>query len=387
MTSPFDNLGTFSVSTQETQITLLNVVRDGVILVAPSEDAPIISYNLAFASLFHFQDETLNNQSWWDILNRTNIPLTTIEAMRRLWAPPKDQGTPILNGEFTLSNPHGTDFVIEWASSFQPQLTCYVFTFHDVTPERVSERLRTDLISRVSHELRTPLTAISGFAEFILELGEEELPDIAREYTQIILNSARHLSGVFTDIIEFSRVNSGGVELYLNSALVQDVVTQIVARVETQSTNHQQKIILDLDHTTPATLVDIDRINQVITHLLVNAMKYAPDESEIKIMMHQVKTRAELPTSAPPELKLPAVLVSILDGGEGIEESEVHNIFLPFYRAPNADAQHIEGAGLGLAIAHRLVRLHQGQIWAQANKETGSGGCFYFTLPLIDKLN
>jgi signal transduction histidine kinase len=251
-----------------------------------------------------------------------------------------------------------------------------------VTAERTAARLRATFLSRVSHELRTPLTSIRGFAEFILEATGDQLPDLAREYTEIILNSAQHLNRVFTDMIEVTRAEAGDLKLAKQDAHLPDIIIDVVARMELQHKARQQQVIMELDDDLPPVNVDIDRIIQVMTNLLNNAIKYSPPEKKIRLSTRLVRRAEELPASAPPDVVLPAILVSMVDQGKGLTPDEVDKVFMPFFRTEHARASKIEGVGLGLPLSRSIIEMHRGKIWAEP-REGGAGGHFLFTLPIV----
>ena len=374
---------------QQGRAAILDAVTDAVVLVLPNDAATVFTVNNRFTQMFDLDNKPILNMTWWDVLDYTAIPKTTKIEMQDGWhirqSRIHNKTDQIIPSEFTLTDSWNNKRIIQWYSApvdMDNRLLGYIYTFQDITSERIGERLRNDLLSRVSHELRTPLTAISGFAEFVLEESGDELPDLAREYTEIILNSARHLNSVFTDMIEFSRANSGGIELYLNDAQVQDIIIEVVARLEFQYKARRQTIIMNLDDDIAPQPIDIDRMNQIITNLLSNAIKYAPEDSTINITLEAIQFPDTLPEETPHNVVPPVLLISVADEGDGVEKSETEKIFLPFYRAKSADAQQIEGAGLGLAIAKSLVELHRGRIWARPLSDEIKGGCFHFTIPM-----
>jgi signal transduction histidine kinase len=128
--------------------------------------------------------------------------------------------------------------------------------------------------------------------------------------------------------------------------------------------------------------VDVSRIIQVLTNLLSNAIKYSPEGGVIRVNTTYLAAGADLPDGAPPDLVLPAVLVSVVDEGKGLQRDDAERVFVPFFRTDDVKKRKIEGVGLGLAVTRSLVEVHRGKIWA-VPVPPATGGCFLFTLPTV----
>jgi two-component system phosphate regulon sensor histidine kinase PhoR len=286
-----------------------------------------------------------------------------------------------------MIHPQGFPANIEWYSApvYQDNhIFGRIYLFHDSSARRTAAALRANFLSRVSHELRTPLTSIKGFAEFILEACKDDLPDLAREYTEIILKSSRHLNAVFSDIIEISRADTGELKLTIAPARLPDLIINAVASMEMQYRAKNQQMVMDLNDDLPPVQVDVIRIAQVLNNLLSNAIKFAPLDSAIHIDMAYVDSAADLPASAPPDVVTPALLVIVTNGGKGLTPEEAERVFLPFFQTKDAQATRQEGTGLGLTIARSFVELHRGKIWAEPRRPGQWGARFLFTLPAAE---
>ncbi|MCK6578427.1 MAG: cell wall metabolism sensor histidine kinase WalK [Anaerolineae bacterium] len=370
---------------QEQHLTaMLNAVHDGVVMVLPfGKGGHVFITNRHFKMMFEVPDEGAEGISLIDLLHKMRIPETIRQELQTIWLGIPPRAPNILRGEFHMVNREGQPSDIEWYSApvYQEERSLgRVYTFHDVTPERTAQRLRAAFLSRVSHELRTPLTSIRGFAEFILEATGDSLPALAREYTEIILNSARHLNNLFTDMIEITRADAGELKLSKAEAHLPDLIISAVARLELHYRSREQQVVMELDDDLPHVDVDVDKINQVLTNLLSNAIKYSPEGGKIRVTTRLVTLADEFPPSAPSGILLPALLVTIRDQGKGLGRDEVEQVFLPFYRTEDVKKQRIEGVGLGLAVTRSIIEIHRGKIWAAPRGEV-RGGCFMFTLP------
>lgn len=369
---------------QQGRAAVLDAVTDAVIMVLPDDLATVLTVNQQFTNLFGPAESAVQGIPLADLLDQMRIPAAARRELRKRWGSNPVKGS--ISGEFQMPKKSSILSDIAWYSApvYQDnQVIGQIYTLHDVTPERTAERLRSELLSRISHELRTPLTSIHGFAEFILEASGDELPPVAREYTEIILHSAKHLSVLFTDMIEITRAQAGQLQLRLRDALLQEIITGTVIRMAVLFKGKQQKTVLDIPDDLPVVQIDADRITQVLTNLLSNAIKYSPENSEIQIISRYITEPDALPKSAPSELATPCILISITDQGKGLSRQDIDRVFLPFYRAKMALSSSIDGAGLGLAIAQSIVELHHGKIWAEAATQRRPGGRFLFTIPTM----
>lgn len=370
---------------QQGRAALLDAVTEGVVMVLPDEQSTVLTINDQFTKMFDVREKDVQGVSLHDLLEQMRIPSAVRRDLGKLWLHSPGAQPEMLQGDFRMLGPEGTTCDMKWHSApvhHTGKVIGRIYTFLDVSSARVGERLRYELLSRISHELRTPLTSISGFAEFILEATGDDLPPLAREYTGIILKSARHLNHIFTDMIEISRANAGELKLQRAEAHLPDVVIEVVARMEPQCKAREQTIVMDLNDDMPLLSFDIDRVDQVLTNLISNAIKYSPEGGQIRVKAGYAPNQKSLPNSAPSDVFVPCALVTIIDEGEGLTKEDADKIFLPFYRTTAARIGKVEGAGLGLAICTSIIDLHRGSIWAQAATRNAPGGCFYFTLPL-----
>jgi two-component system sensor histidine kinase KdpD len=224
-----------------------------------------------------------------------------------------------------------------------------------------TERLRNSLLSAVSHDLRTPLATITGSASALVE--QEAGLDAAarRELAQAIEEEADRLNRLVHNLLEMTRLESGGVRVRKDWAPLEEVVGSALARVEKRL--GERRVDIDLPTDLPLVPLDPLLIEQVFINLLDNAIKYTPEGSPIDISA-VVEDRA--------------VLVTVGDRGSGFAPGEEVKVFEKFYRGQEAGAR--SGAGLGLAIARGMVEAHGG--WISAEPRAGGGALFRFSLPL-----
>lgn len=371
---------------QQGRAALLDAVTDGVVMVLPdAAGARVLTVNKVFTNLFGLPANVAQGLLLPELLEHMQIPEGVRSEFRRSWTSIPVRDPSQQRGEFHMMHSEGVRLDIEWYSApvYQgARVLGRIYTFHDVTAERTAVRVRSAFLSRVSHELRTPLTSIHGFAEFILEAAGSDLPPLAREYTEIILTSARHLRTVFNDMIELTRADAGELRLNLVRTHLPDVIIDVAAQLEFQYKKRSQTVVMELDDDLPPVNVDTDRIVQVISNLLGNAIKFSPAGCTIRVNTQSVITQQDLPPSAPGDVLLPGILVRVTDEGPGLSKEDVTRIFAPFFRTEWAQQHQIEGTGLGLAVARSIIELHRGKIWAEASTAANPGGHFLFVLPI-----
>jgi histidine kinase len=226
-----------------------------------------------------------------------------------------------------------------------------------------TETMRRQLLGDVSHELRTPLTAIGGYMEGLID---GVLPATPETYEQV-RHEALRLGRLVDDLQELSRVESGSFQLDLRPLSLSAPLETTAKRLSRQFDEKGVALSLSLPPELPPVLADEDRLTQVLTNLLGNALAYTPAGGEVSVSAQRAGGE---------------VWVSIKDSGVGIPAEHLAHIFDRFYRV---DASRSRGAGggsgIGLTIARRLVEAHGGRIWAESEGE-GKGSVFTFTLPV-----
>lgn len=231
-----------------------------------------------------------------------------------------------------------------------------------------TERLRNSLLSSVSHDLRTPLAAITGAASSLLE-GEPQLDPVTHhELIQAIYEEADRLNRLVSNLLDMTRLEAGNVQLRKEWQPLEEVVGAVFTRLEKRL--HGRKIHTHLPPDLPLVPFDSVLIEQVLTNLLDNALKYTPPGSPLDL-----SARVETQT---PDTTTPVVIVEVADHGPGFAPGDEQHVFDKFFRAQ--PIQRDGGVGLGLAICRAVVEAHGGRIWA-ANRP-GGGAVVRFLLPL-----
>ena len=231
-----------------------------------------------------------------------------------------------------------------------------------------SQSSQREFVANVSHELKTPLTSIQGFSQAILD-GTVDSPDEINEAAQVIYDESARMHRMVLDLLDLARLDSGTADITLSPVDLSALLHTIVEKFRPQSQKSGVEIELDVPLDLPPVIADGDRLSQVFTNLVDNALKFTPSGGMVKL-------------HAWPEKE--GVLISVTDTGAGIpSEAEAH-IFDRFFQADSArKGGEKHGAGLGLAIVREIVHAHGGRI--SLRSRLGEGTTFEVFLPLSKK--
>jgi signal transduction histidine kinase len=229
------------------------------------------------------------------------------------------------------------------------------------------QELRRNLIADVAHELRTPLSVIQGNLEAMLDgVLPAEPEEIASLYEETIL-----LTRLVGDLRLLSVAEAGQLTLERRPAKVDEVLQRAVELMRHQAEANQVTLTVEPAPDLPVVQVDVDRVGQVLTNLLQNALRHTSAMGQIRVAAEAMKH----PGGAS------EVVVSVADTGSGISAEDLPYVFDRFYRADKSRTRASGGTGIGLALAKQLVEAHSGRIWVESI--IGQGSTFYFTLPAI----
>jgi len=238
-----------------------------------------------------------------------------------------------------------------------------IIVFTDVTEKKRLEKVRQDFISNISHELKTPLTSIKAMVEVLLEGGAEDAK-LRRDFLENINQEVDRLSKLVSDLLLLSRLESD--REFLNPVLTDFValVTRTVSRFQPRAMKEGITLTLDIEEEIPPLNVDVNYIDQVISNLIDNAIKYTPSGGKVEVKVEDNEK---------------TVKVSVKDTGIGIAKEDLPRIFERFYRGEKSRNLSLGGIGLGLSIVKHIVEAHGGKVGVES--EIGKGSTFYFTLP------
>lgn len=240
-----------------------------------------------------------------------------------------------------------------------------VLVLHDITELRRLEKIRKDFVANVSHELRTPLTSIKGYVEALLD-GAKDDPAASVKFLEIIHKQSDRLNLIIEDLLELSKIESGGVSLKEEPLELHSVIERTLSIIKPIADKNRHRLVTVMDSTLPPVVGDEGRLVQVLTNLLDNAIKYTPAGGTITV---GAKLALSIGNAEPPAR---AVDLSVADTGIGIPEEDRPRVFERFYRVDKARSRELGGTGLGLAIVKHIVEGHGGQVWVEANQPQGS---------------
>jgi len=242
--------------------------------------------------------------------------------------------------------------------------TGIVTIMHDVTHERMMDRMKTEFVSTSAHELRTPLTSIQGFSELLIT--REDLTDEERQrFLRYINEQAVKLGQIINDLLDVSRMELGkGFQIRKERTRALQLIEEIEPYVRGVKTKHVFEISKQSEDS--FVMVDRGKMDQVMKNIISNAVKYSPDGGVIRI---SGKAREK------------EFILRIEDQGMGMLPEQVQKIFEKFYRG-DAAFSSIEGTGLGMSIVKHIVDSHGGRVWVES--ERGKGTQVSVALPLVE---
>ncbi len=252
--------------------------------------------------------------------------------------------------------------VLQGAAILQEQPLQWVCFILDISERKELERRKDEFISIASHELRTPITSLQGFAELIqLGLEKQGMSELLYYLTRMQAQLDT-LTKLVNDLLDVSKIQAGRLDYAQETVDLDALVREVVELLQQTSTTHT----IRLSGASQAHIIgDRDRLSQVFTNMLTNAIKYSPGAKYVDV---QILPSAE------------TVTVSVRDYGVGIARAHQGKIFDRFYRVQNSRTKTFPGLGMGLYISQQIVERHAGKLWVVSEEDQGA--TFSVTLPL-----
>ncbi len=223
------------------------------------------------------------------------------------------------------------------------------------------DNLRRNLIANVSHDLRTPLASLQGYIETLqLKTGEFSVEQ-RKHYLDIAHQQSRRLTQLVAELFELSKLDASEAPPQLETVMLAELVMDVVQKYRLQADEHHITLDVCIPSGLPFVHADIAQIDRVLENLLGNAIEHTPEQGTVRI---ELERRGD------------GVCLSICNSGTGIRSEDLPHVFERFYQAP--EKRHGHGAGLGLAIAKRILELHNSRI--EAESIPGEKTCFSFTI-------
>jgi len=235
-------------------------------------------------------------------------------------------------------------------------------TILDITESKRDEIRKNDFIAMASHELKTPLTSLKAYIQLLEKKISTEQDAFINNALVKAGNQVNKMSDLVYGFLDLSRLESGKLQVKMQPFDLTELITETIIEIIPVSYNHQivfnprKSIIINADR---------DRISQVVSNFLSNAIKYSPKDSTITVNCLVLKNEVQ---------------VSVSDAGIGIKPKDQEKIFQRFYRVENENIKNISGFGIGLYLASEIIQRHKGKIWVESKENKGS--TFSFSLPI-----
>ncbi len=309
------------------------------------------------------------NQAAYDMLGISERPpmgfneFTKALGMQEVTTRIMKKTTTIKIPEFNLSVSGKKDIIADLSLtvfSYDVGRIGYLIVIQDITDRALLEKSRREFIANVSHELRTPLTSIKGATEIIID--DAEMPEEMRKrFLSIVMNESDRMTRIVKDLLVLSRLENRRMSWKKSRFKIHDALVQVcdALRTSADEKGHEFRVISDPEKTEYIS-ADKERIEQVLTNIVGNAIKYTPDHGKITV------------TLEPSSEEGFSYEIKVSDNGVGIAEKDIPRLFERFYRVDKARNSDVGGTGLGLSIAKEIVDAHHGKIYVESEQGVGT---------------
>ncbi len=342
---------------------ILENSADGVMILTPGRRITV--FNRALGQMVgHVPADAIGRQHD-EVVRLTNLTteLSLTEAGAQGWPVP---GSPPLyvEGDLVRSSDSRLSVGITYAPLWSPngRLVNIIANVRDITRFREAEEIKSTFISVISHELKTPVALIKGYASTLLREDAHWDEETLNESLAVIEEESDRLDELINNLLDASRLQAGALTLDVDFVALDKLATSLVDKFRTQTDAHL--LTVDFPQNFPTVPADAERIRQVLTNLLNNAIKYSPRGGTIRVSG---------------EVQANQVIISVRDEGIGLAPDDTERIFDRFTRVDNALSRRTQGAGLGLFLARAIVEAHGGRIWVDSQPSQGAD--FHFSLP------
>ena len=277
-----------------------------------------------------------------------------------------DRLDPTVDIETTIQNKLGETIPVRMSTAAlldeENSLIGGLEAFHDISQLKALEREKANLMSMFAHDMKSPLIAIQGFVLRLLAHTTEMAEEKREKYLEIIKREAGKLDHLISDFLEFSRLQTGKLNLNLSATSLDQELLELFEAYHPRASQSGIELKLVNSEDLPLIEVDARRFRRVLTNLLDNAFKFTTGEGTVTILTEQTSHD---------------VSIKIIDEGRGIDAEDLHSVFEPFHRGRYAE--DTGGIGLGLAVVKAIVEAHGGQVLLES--ELGKGSVFTVVLP------
>ncbi len=232
---------------------------------------------------------------------------------------------------------------------------------------------KSDFISLVSHELKTPMTSIKGYTDLLAQGSVGAINEVQSDFLNIIRSNTNRMATLVSDLTDISRIEADRLRLEFSALSFALVVSEVIKSTQAQIDGKQLQLNIDIPEDLPLLWADLERLTQIVSNLVSNAVKYTPERGTISI---SARITSNLEHT---EGQSNTVQIDVSDTGIGIPLDEKNKVFEKFFRSEAHEVRSTTGTGLGLNITKHLVNLQGGKIWFES--EPGKGSTFSFTVP------
>ena len=240
-------------------------------------------------------------------------------------------------------------------------------TLPEITKFKETQRMQEEFLSRITHDLQTPLSSVSSALEMLIDSSSGKLDSVELKFLNISIRNSLRLNKMIKSILDFSKLKSGKIDMHPEPSSVKDMLSEAGEGLLPWTEKRHLNLIVRLPSPDIYVMADHQRIVQVLTNLISNAIKSTPDGGTITI------------AASPAPNNERNIIIGVRDTGRGIGKEDLKKVFDKFVQLDNSKGPR-EGVGLGLSIVNEFISLHGGKVWARS--EEGKGSTFYFTLPM-----
>lgn len=291
------------------------------------------------------------------------------------------------------------EFTMEDATCFQtlvqqvslPLKSASLYEIKEQTNKKLErlERLKSEFISIVSHELRTPLTAIRNSLDIISSGKAGEITENIERFLNMAKRNSARLSGIINDLLDLSKIEAGKMDFKFEVMKIEPVIEYVKTSLEEMGKEKNLILKTRIEDNSASIYADSHRLEQVLTNLVSNAIKFTPDGGKVEIRTEVIEAKdinyVEMFNEEFKHLHGKYLMVCVKDNGIGISQENLARVFDKFAQIENSLSRKVGGSGLGLPIARQLLEAHNGTIWCNSKPDKGSS--FYFVVPIADEKN
>lgn len=338
---------------------LVDSAADGILIISPAHI--IARANPAFARMLEQPVERITGMLHEEIIDLTcpEDMLTLEQAEAGGW-PLTPNATLYVEGDLSRASGVPLPVGITYAPLISPEgnLVNIIATVRDITRFREAEELKSTFISVISHELKTPVALIKGYVGTLRREDANWKREIVKDSLAVIEEEADRLTGLIENLLDASRLQAGGLSINTSDIALNAIAERIAERFKTQSPIHTIKV--EFPENFPIVMGDETRLEQVLSNMISNGIKYSPAGGEICVTG---------------QVRPSHVIVCVSDEGPGVAPDDIPHIFDRFYRSSDAK-RTTKGAGLGLYLARAVIEAHGGRIWVDPRPGNGARICF-----------